>query len=49
MEDSLIKDVGNGYLVYLKENKDMDFTKYQGIIESYFKDPELEKMGNCDD
>ena len=22
----------------------MDFTKYQGIIESYFKDPELEKM-----
>ena len=22
----------------------MDFTKFQGIIESYFKDPELEKM-----
>lgn len=42
--NSLIKDVGNGYLIYLKENKDMDFTKYQGIIESYFKDPELEKM-----
>ena len=41
---SLIKDVGNGYLIYLKENKDMDFTKYQGIIESYFKDSELEKM-----
>lgn len=42
--NSLINDVGNGYLIYLKENKDMDFTKYQGIIESYFKDPELEKM-----